>query len=189
MILTQNQGYFSTGKHGGGGEGILSINTTKLLECYRLKKFQWAHQFFELFSLIRKHTPSSKPLTDFIISLWIGSCHYLHLAKDTILIVSGQKSSGWGRTILSFCLKQSFLRDEVVWEAVVKHCTWIWKCKASQPKVYSPLQKHQYCQEATFISSAYCSMFSPKSERAEPEAIYLHMSQANHTNSADEARS
>lgn len=102
MIPKQNQGYFSTGKRGGRWGLKVQIQLIMLLECYGLKKLQRAHQFFELFTLIRKHISSSKPLADFVISLWIGSCHYLsgkRLTLTILTVVSGQKSSGWGRTI------------------------------------------------------------------------------------------
>lgn len=129
-----------------------------LLECCGLKKFQRAHQFFELFSLIRKHIPSSKQLTDFTtshenaISLWIGSCHYLHLAKDShswfLLLWVGRRAVGDEEQFsLSFCLKQSFLRDEAVWKAEVKNCAWIWKRKPRHLRVYIQLQNHQYAEK------------------------------------------
>lgn len=125
-------------------------------------------------SPIRKHIPSSKPLTDFtashgnVISVWTGSCRYLRLAKRLrsrfVLLWVGEEE----QFSLSFYFKQSFLRDEAIWKPVVKNCTWIWKCTPRHAKIYIWLQRHQYCWKAASISSATAAYPVPSLRKLNP---------------------
>lgn len=114
------------------------------------------------------------------------------------LFTSGKKTtfticvvvSGWERTIFFVFLLKTELSER--WS----HLETSGQELHMNMKMHTKACKDLYLTVATSIllkscihQLSNCSIFSSQSEEAEPQAIYLHMSQANHTNFADEARS
>lgn len=109
-------------------------------------------------------------------SCWPG----LHTHESTC---EGQRSGGWGGAILfSFLLSLGFLWNEAVWNEWSRTAHDNENCKPRHPEIYSQLKSwgiHLHrAQQHLQLRVWGCWT----------QAIYLHMSQANHTQTADQAR-